>query len=295
MKPKMILKIFVDLGMTVLLMLLMAFELIGQTAHEWIGAGLFLLFLLHHILNWNWSRSLFRGSCTPVRVLQASLAALVLLTMLGSLVSAVLISREVFAFLLIQGGRALGRSLHMLCAYWGFVFLSLHLGFHWNMILGMARKLVKGDSRIRRAALSLLGACTAAYGAYALFHRNIPSYLFLQTQFVFFDFEEPLVFFSWIIWRLWGCLSGWATFWQRGRGGCSGRRRAGESSPLHSRKAAALPNACMKQQKRLGGWQASQPAAPPGAFQGNPPAPFYFRRIFSIGFPFASSSISLSR
>ena len=195
MKPKMMLKISVDLGMTVLLMLLMAFELIGQTAHEWIGAGLFLLFLLHHILNWNGSRGLFRGSCTPVRVLQALLAALVLLTMLGSLVSAVLISREVFAFLPIQGGRALGRSLHMLCAYWGFVFLSLHLGFHWNMILSMARKLVKGDSRIRRAALSLLGACTAAYGAYALFHRNIPSYLFLQTQFVFFDFEEPLVFF----------------------------------------------------------------------------------------------------
>ena len=189
MKPKMILKIFVDLGMTVLLMLLMAFELIGQTAHEWIGAGLFLLFLLHHILNWNGSRSLFRGSCTPVRMLQALLAALVLLTMLGSLVSAVLISREVFAFLPIQGGRALGRSLHMLCAYWSFVFLSL-LGFHWNMILGMARKLVNGDSRIRRAVLSLLGACTAA-----LFHRNIPSYLFLQTQFVFFDFEEPLVFF----------------------------------------------------------------------------------------------------
>ena len=113
----MILKIFVDLGMTVLLMLLMAFELIGQTAHEWIGAGLFLLFLLHHILNWNGSRSLFRGSCTPVRMLQALLTALVLLTMLGSLVSAVLISREVFAFLPIQGGRALGRSLHMLCAY----------------------------------------------------------------------------------------------------------------------------------------------------------------------------------
>ena len=33
MRPKMIGKITVDLGMTILLMLLMAFELIGRTAH----------------------------------------------------------------------------------------------------------------------------------------------------------------------------------------------------------------------------------------------------------------------
>lgn len=44
MQSKTIGKIIVDLGMTVLLMLLMAFERIGKTAHEWIGAGMFVLF-----------------------------------------------------------------------------------------------------------------------------------------------------------------------------------------------------------------------------------------------------------
>ena len=51
MKPKAIMKIVTDFCMTVLLMLLMAFELIGRTAHEWIGAGMFVLFILHHIFN----------------------------------------------------------------------------------------------------------------------------------------------------------------------------------------------------------------------------------------------------
>ena len=55
MKPKMIGKITVDLGMTILLMLLMAFELIGRTSHEWIGGGLFLLFILLHILKSKWT------------------------------------------------------------------------------------------------------------------------------------------------------------------------------------------------------------------------------------------------
>ncbi len=195
MKPKMIGKIIIDIGMTVLLMLLMAFELIGRTAHEWIGVGMFMLFIIHHILNRNWSKNLFRGKYPPIRVLQTILAALVFLTMLGSFISAVLISRNVFAFLSLRHGAALGRIMHMLCAYWGFVFLSLHLGLHWSTILGMAGGLLRKPSRTRQIVLSILGACIALYGIYALIHRGIPNYLCLQTQFVFFDFNEPLFFF----------------------------------------------------------------------------------------------------
>lgn len=195
MKPKMIGKITVDLGMTILLMLLMAFELIGRTAHEWIGAGMFVLFIFHHILNRKWTGNLLHGRYTPYRVLQTVSAVLVFLAMLGSMVSAVLISREVFAFLPISGGRSFGRTLHMLCAYWGFVLLSFHLGIHWNMILGMVGKLCGKPSKMRAGLIRVAGVLVAAYGIYALIRRNILAYLFLRTQFVFFDFEEPLIFF----------------------------------------------------------------------------------------------------
>lgn len=39
MKPKMILKICVDIGMTVALLLLMTYELVGQATHEWLETG----------------------------------------------------------------------------------------------------------------------------------------------------------------------------------------------------------------------------------------------------------------
>lgn len=195
MQPKMVGKIIVDLGMTILLMLLMAFELIGRTAHEWIGAGMFVLFIVHHILNRKWSGNLFHGKYSSYRSLQTVSAVLVFLAMLGSMVSAVLISREVFAFLPISGGRSFGRTLHMLCAYWGFLFLSFHLGIHWNMILGMAGKLCGKPSKLRARLIRTAGILIAIYGVYALIRRDILSYLFLQTQFVFFDFEEPLIFF----------------------------------------------------------------------------------------------------
>lgn len=40
-------KIAVDLAMTVLLLLLMAKQLTGDVAHEWLGAGMFVFWIAH--------------------------------------------------------------------------------------------------------------------------------------------------------------------------------------------------------------------------------------------------------
>ncbi|MDE7193007.1 MAG: hypothetical protein K2O14_03450, partial [Oscillospiraceae bacterium] len=40
-----------------------------------------------------------------------------------------------------------------------------------------------------------VGTAIAGYGVYAFIKRDLAQYLFLKTQFVFFDFEEPLIFF----------------------------------------------------------------------------------------------------
>ena len=44
-------------------------------------------------------------------------------------------------------------------------------------------------------ALRVIGTVIAGYGVYALIKRDLVRYMFLKTQFVFFDFEEPLIFF----------------------------------------------------------------------------------------------------
>lgn len=47
----MMLKISVDFVMTVLLLLQMAYMLVGNAVHEWIGTAMVALFMLHHVLN----------------------------------------------------------------------------------------------------------------------------------------------------------------------------------------------------------------------------------------------------
>ena len=182
----------VDLLMTFALLALMAYSIIGEAAHEWIGAGEFLLFLLHHGLNWKWLRGLGRGRYTAFRVLQTLLAALLLFCMLGAMASGILLSRHLFAALPIPRGRSWARVVHMLCAYWGFVLMSLHLGLHWGMVSGAVKRKFPsvGKSMMRGAAV-----LAAAYGTFAFWKNRLPDYLFLRSHFVFFDFEQPLALF----------------------------------------------------------------------------------------------------
>lgn len=118
-----------------------------------------------------------------------------LLAMAGSMVSGIILSRHVFSFLPIQGGRSFARNLHMVSAYWGLVVLSLHLGIHWGMMMGMAKKLVKKPMPRLRQLLRGIACLIAGYGIYAFLKREIGSYMLLKSHFVFFDFEEPLAFF----------------------------------------------------------------------------------------------------
>lgn len=196
MKKKMVCKIVVDMAMMVLLLFLMARQITGNSAHEWLGAGMFVLWIVHHILNRNWYSHLFKGRYTPVRIMQILTNFAVLFSMLGLMVSGVILSREVFAFLPISGGVAFARFLHIVSAFWGFVLMAFHLGLHWNMVLGIVKNVVGIVlSRTVCFLLRIAAVFIAGYGVYALVKNQLLSYLFYTTHFVFFDFEKPVWLF----------------------------------------------------------------------------------------------------
>ena len=189
MKQKQKIKICVDLLMTVLLLCLMAYQIIGQELHEWFGAGMLVLFLLHNALNVKWYGHLFKGKYTPLRTMRTIVNLGVLTTMLCLGFSGIVLSRHVFSF--IQGGpMATARTMHLAVAYWGFVLMSLHAGLHWGMVLGMVRKLKKKKTQIFVCGLRLFALAIAGYGLFCFISEDIPSYMFLKNQFVFFDFEQ---------------------------------------------------------------------------------------------------------
>ena len=163
------LQIAADLSMTALLPVLMAYQRVGEAAHEWLGITMGLLFAGHHLLNRYWHKTLFKGRYTGLRGV-------------GTAVDLLLCA---------------ARTAHLLASYWGFVLMSVHLGLHGGMVLALVKRAVKkgypsSKSRLIGYAVSVL---LCGYGIYAFIKRQLGTYMLLKSTFVFFDFSEPLALF----------------------------------------------------------------------------------------------------
>lgn len=197
MSVKRKIQIIIDICMTILLPVLMAYVLVGEEVHEWIGSTMFLLFIVHHILNRSWLKNIRKGKYNGMRILGTVINVCLLIIMITLMISGIMVSKYVYSFLPLGGGMSTARIAHLLASNWGFVMMSLHLGLHWSMFLGMVRKARKGKDLhiIETVALRGFAALISAYGIYAFYRRNIGSYLFLTNQFVFFDYHEPFIYF----------------------------------------------------------------------------------------------------
>ena len=110
------------------------------------------------------------------------------------MISGIMLSREVFAFLNLRAGM-FGRRLHMISTSWGYLFMSAHIGLHFGMIAGMLKKTIKFKNKWFDMAEAISVALISAYGIYAFITRQFVDRMFLLMEYAFFDYEEPALFF----------------------------------------------------------------------------------------------------
>ena len=195
--------------MTGALPVLMAYSLAGEMLHEIVGTVMLALFIAHHILNRKATAAMFKGKQTPMRILNTVVNLLLFAIMLCLPISGIVLSKHLYTFLPTDGLSAIARTAHLLLSYWGFVLMSFHLGLHADLWLNQLKK--------RKAAFILLAIALtliAAFGTYAFITNRLYEYMFLQTQFVFFDFDKPLIltfaeYLSMIV------LFAWIGYWPR--------------------------------------------------------------------------------
>ena len=196
MKAKQIFKMSVDIIMTILFLVQMAYHITGNSLHEWLGTILFALFVLHHILNLNWYKTLFKGKYSAVRILMTVINVLLFAAMVGMMVSGIMLSREVFDFLNLRAGM-FGRRLHMVSTAWGYLLMSAHIGLHFGMIAGMFKKKIKLKNKWFGIVGKIFVALLSTYGIYAFITRQLADRMFLLMEYAFFDYNEsPLFFFG---------------------------------------------------------------------------------------------------
>ena len=187
MKKKTV-KTILDILMIAAMPVLMAYSLVGEALHEIVGTAMLVLFILHHILNRRSTAAMFRGKQSAVRIVNTVLNIILFAVMILLPVSGIVISKHLYTFLPTAGLSAVARTAHLVLSYWGFALMSVHLGFHADAWLTRLKR--------KKTAFVILAAVVtliAAYGAYAFIANRICEYMFIKTQFVFFDFDKPLI------------------------------------------------------------------------------------------------------
>ena len=195
-------KKIVDAAMTVLLMCLMAYQVTGEAAHEWIGMGMTLTVIVHQILNRKWYGALFKGKYNPYRIVSTALNILLLFSIALTAFCGMSMSGYAVPFMYGMAPVSFVRRMHLSMSHWSFVLMGLHLGMHIPaMTAGMKWK---GGVK---TALSCIFTCAGGIGLYFFLRNGMPDYLFFRVPFAFLDYEKAgfLVFLENVL-----MLSFWA-------------------------------------------------------------------------------------
>ncbi|HGM3506124.1 TPA: DUF4405 domain-containing protein [Clostridioides difficile] len=196
MSPRKNLQILLDAIMIGMLPIIMAYELVGKSTHEWLGLAMFIIFILHNILNYRWYKNILKGRYSCTRIILLIVNMLLFVCMIGLMISGIILSNHVFVFLPIHNGISLARIVHLLASYWGFVLMSIHLGLNLGIMINIVNSMFHlKDSKIRVWILRIVSTMVVIYGIHTFVHQSIIDYMFLVNQFVFFDRERPIILF----------------------------------------------------------------------------------------------------
>ncbi len=192
----MLIKLVIDLIMTVSMLVAMAYAITGNMVHELVGVVLFVLFIVHNFLNRRWYKTIFSGKYKVQQILSIAVNLLFLLTIVVALISAVPISRDIFPFIPINNDMIV-RQIHVLSAYWAFILMAVHIGISWGRIINAARKMtgIITPSRVRTIAFRFLAVLIVVYGVQISFEREMGSRLLIYNPFGYWGFDETALRF----------------------------------------------------------------------------------------------------
>ena len=175
----------VDAVMTAVLLCLMAYQVTGEALHEWFGVGMTVLLIVHHVLNFRWYKSLFKGKYNAYRAVTVAVNTLLLLSIALTALCGMAMSAHAVPFLYGMLPVSFARRFHLAVPFWSFILMGFHLGLH---IPAMTAG-IKLNGRIKTAVAAVI-AVIAGVGFWLFVKNGIPDYVFFRTPFAFLDYEK---------------------------------------------------------------------------------------------------------
>ena len=142
-------KLLVDAGAFASFLVATAPRFSGLSIHEWLSLGLAVVNIVHLLLNWSWittiTRRLFSKALAWKQRIGYVLNALLFIDFVVIMATGIVISEIALPQLGIQLPRSMAwRGIHGLASDAGVIILGLHLGLHWQWLVGtISRHVVK--------------------------------------------------------------------------------------------------------------------------------------------------------
>ncbi|MBD2872469.1 DUF4405 domain-containing protein [Paenibacillus arenilitoris] len=196
MNRGMILKLSIDITMTILMLVAMAYHITGILVHEVVGSILLVLFIAHNLLNRRWYKTMFKGTFHIRRILSITVNLLFLVAMAAVMISSIPISREVLSFIPMNHDMIF-MQFHVMTSYWGFILMAIHVGMSWGTIINAMRRLtgITNPSRVRTFLLRVVAILIVVYGVQTSIERNLGSKLLVYDPFGSWNFNESSMSF----------------------------------------------------------------------------------------------------
>ena len=178
-------KKIVDVCMTVLLLCLMSYQVVGEVLHEWIGIGMTVTLIIHHILNIKWSGALFKGKYNAYRIITTVINTLLLASIALTAFCGMSMSNHAVPFLYGMANMVFVRTAHLAMSYWSFILMGVHLGLHLPTMTASLR-----PGKAAKAICTVLFAAVSGLGLWLFIRSGATEYITFRTHFAFIDYDK---------------------------------------------------------------------------------------------------------
>lgn len=131
-------KIILDIIMFISMIVLMKTNITGLQLHEIIGICLFIIFIIHKIINFKWVKSIGKNilnknmKSKPKIMFFMDLILFIFVTL--NVTIGILVSKFILVSITVNNIETV-TILHKFFAWWSLILISIHIGLHWENVV----------------------------------------------------------------------------------------------------------------------------------------------------------------
>lgn len=147
------------------------------TSHGYVGIALFVLFIVHHALNFWFYKTIRKGKWNARRVAMNIMDWLLFALMITMAVSSIFMTGLVFEWSPMRATQT-AREVHLASCCWGFMAMLIHLGFHLDGKLNALENFCRSRAW-KMVSLFIAYGLLVTAGVYGFVQSELYVYMFV--------------------------------------------------------------------------------------------------------------------